>query len=139
MSDCILESRLFLFICTMYAGQEFSIRSYLRSSGRNEDCSRSLSITDLHTTELDKSKRAVKQLAKLKPDFIIVDGAAGLGREALHAIPSVEELLIVTNPEMPAIADALKTTKLAEKFDRKVTGIVLQKQWTIILTYLQRK
>ena len=87
----------------------------------------SLSITDLHTTDPDKLKRAVKQLAKLKPDFIIVDGAAGLGREALNAILSVEELLIVTNPEMPAIADALKTIKLAEKFDRKVTGIVLTK------------
>lgn len=87
----------------------------------------SLAINDLHTTDPDKLKRAVKQLVKLKPDFIIVDGAAGLGREALNAMLSVEELLIVTNPEMPAIADALKTIKLAEKFDKRVTGIVLTK------------
>ncbi|MDD4877727.1 MAG: cell division ATPase MinD [Candidatus Nanoarchaeia archaeon] len=87
----------------------------------------SLSINDLHATDSDKLKRAVKQLKKLKPDFIIVDGAAGLGREALNGILASEELLIVTNPEMPAIADALKTIKLAEKFDRRVAGIVLTK------------
>ncbi len=87
----------------------------------------SLSIDDLHTTDPEKLKRAVKQLAKYKPDFIIVDGAAGLGREALNAILSVEELLIVTNPELPAITDALKTIRLAEKLDKKVAGIVLAK------------
>lgn len=87
----------------------------------------SLALSDLHTTDPEKLKRAVKQLAKYKPDFIIVDGAAGLGREALNAILSVEELLIVTNPELPAITDALKTIKLAEQFDKRITGIVLAK------------
>lgn len=87
----------------------------------------SLSITDLHATDSDKLKRAIKQLKKLKPNFIIVDGAAGLGREALNGILSSDELLIVTNPEMPAIADALKTIKLAEKFDKRVIGVVLTK------------
>ncbi|MBU2637466.1 MAG: cell division ATPase MinD [Nanoarchaeota archaeon] len=87
----------------------------------------SLSIEDLHTTDASKLKRAVKQLTKYKPDFIIIDGAAGLGREALNAMLAAEELLIVTNPELPAITDALKTIKLAEKLDKRVTGVVLAK------------
>jgi len=36
-------------------------------------------------------------------------------------------LLIVTNPELPAITDALKTIKLGEEMGKKVLGVLLTK------------
>ena len=57
-------------------------------------------------------------------DFVIIDAAAGLGREALAALKSGEEILIITNPEISAVTDALKTIKLAEELGKKV-GIKL--------------
>jgi len=87
----------------------------------------SISIADLHSTNPEKLSKSVRQLAKMKPDFVIIDGAAGLGREALNAINSADDLLIVTNPELPAITDALKTVKLAEEFKKNILGVVLTK------------
>jgi len=60
-------------------------------------------------------------------DIILIDAAAGLGREALSAIESSDELLVVTNPELPAVADALKAMKLAQEVGTKISGVVLNR------------
>jgi len=39
-------------------------------------------------------------------DYIIYDSAAGLGEEAIAALDAGDELIIVTNPEIPAVTDA---------------------------------
>ncbi|RME54764.1 septum site-determining protein MinD [Candidatus Woesearchaeota archaeon] len=87
----------------------------------------SISLADLQNTNPKKLPKIINELKKLKPDFILLDGAAGLGNEAYRAIEAAEELIIVTNPEMPAITDALKTITLAEKCGKDVLGVVLTK------------
>lgn len=87
----------------------------------------SLALQELKGIKPENFIKAIKQLKKLG-DFVIIDSAAGLGREALLAIEALDnndELLIVTNPEMPAITDALKTIKLAEKLNKKVSGVIV--------------
>lgn len=87
----------------------------------------SISVSDLMETDPLKLPKAVWGLNTLSPDFVILDGAAGLGREALSAIMAADDILIVTNPEMPAITDALKTVKVVEKMGKKVLGVVVTK------------
>ncbi|MBI2057270.1 P-loop NTPase, partial [Candidatus Pacearchaeota archaeon] len=65
-----------------------------------------------------------KEFQKLA-DYIIVDSAAGLGHEAVSVIKLADELIIVTNPEMPAITDALKTIKFAEQIKKPVRGVIM--------------
>jgi len=60
-------------------------------------------------------------------DIIIIDASAGLGREALSAIESADEIIIITTPELPAVTDALKTVKLAEQVGTKVLGVVVNR------------
>ena len=62
-----------------------------------------------------------------RADIIIVDAAAGLGKEALSAINVADEIIIVTNPELPAATDALKTVKIAEQFGTPVLGVVVNR------------
>lgn len=62
-----------------------------------------------------------------RADIIIIDAAAGLGKEALSAINVADELIIVTNPELPAVTDALKTVKIAEQFGTPILGIVVNR------------
>lgn len=62
-----------------------------------------------------------------KADIIIIDAAAGLGKEALSAIEIADELIIITNPELPAVTDALKTIKLAQDFGTKVLGVIVNR------------
>ncbi|MBI5060869.1 MAG: P-loop NTPase [Candidatus Aenigmarchaeota archaeon] len=60
-------------------------------------------------------------------DMIIIDASAGLGREALAAIDACDEIIIITNPELPAVTDALKAAKLAEQVGTKVLGVVINR------------
>jgi septum site-determining protein MinD len=58
-------------------------------------------------------------------DYIIYDSAAGLGEEALAAMEAADELVIVTNPEIPAVTDALKTSKVIEEMGKEVKGVIV--------------
>ncbi|MBS3056421.1 MAG: cell division ATPase MinD [Candidatus Aenigmarchaeota archaeon] len=60
-------------------------------------------------------------------DFILLDGAAGLGREAMATIEASDELLIVTNPDITAVTDALKAIKLAEQLGTQVRGVIINR------------
>ncbi len=60
-------------------------------------------------------------------DFVIVDSAAGLGNEAISVLKNADEILIVTNPELPAITDAFKVVTLAKEIGIPVKGVVLNK------------
>jgi len=62
-----------------------------------------------------------------KADIVIVDSAAGLGKEALTAINVADELIVVTNPDIPAVTDALKTIKIAQDNGTKVLGAVINR------------
>lgn len=60
-------------------------------------------------------------------DYILIDAAAGLGREALAAIKASDKVLIITNPEMAAVSDALKTIQIVEDMKKQILGVVLNR------------
>ncbi|MEM7827082.1 MAG: cell division ATPase MinD [Candidatus Aenigmatarchaeota archaeon] len=60
-------------------------------------------------------------------DFVILDGAAGLGREAIAAMENSDEVLLITNPELPAVLDAMKAAKIAEEVGANVLGVVINR------------
>lgn len=84
----------------------------------------SLSIKELDKAKNYRLKDFKKEISALA-DNIIIDSAAGLGQEAISAMELGDELIIVTNPEMPAIADALKTIKVAERLKKPVRGVIV--------------
>jgi septum site-determining protein MinD len=84
----------------------------------------SISIKELKKIRPERMKDFRKDFKKISKN-VIVDGAAGLGYESSCIIDMADELIIVTNPEMPAITDALKTVKLAEQMKKNVRGIIV--------------
>lgn len=60
-------------------------------------------------------------------DMIILDSAAGLGREAQSAMDATNEIILVTNPDLPSVADALKTMKIARNKGKEITGVILNR------------
>jgi septum site-determining protein MinD len=84
----------------------------------------SLSIKELNKIRPEKIKDFKEDFKKIS-DYIIVDSAAGLGHEAISIIPMADEIIIVTNPEMPALTDALKTIKIAEQMKKTVLGVIV--------------
>jgi len=84
----------------------------------------SLSVKELQNINHARLKEVGKKLKKIA-DYVIYDSAAGLGDEAMASIMSADEMIIVTNPEIPAVTDALKTIKVAEQMNKKVRGVIV--------------
>jgi len=84
----------------------------------------SLSIKELSKLKIEKIKDFKEDFKKIS-EYIIVDSSAGLGNESLSLIHMADELIIVTNPEMPALTDALKTIKIAEQMKKTILGVIV--------------
>tara|TARA_Y100000310_G_scaffold322396_1_gene381429 strand:- start:2657 stop:3409 length:753 start_codon:yes stop_codon:yes gene_type:complete len=86
----------------------------------------SLSIKELKQLNDRDLITTAKDLRHIS-DTVLFDCAAGLGSEATTSLSIADEVVIVTNPEMPAVTDALKTAKLAEEMGKDVRGIIVTK------------
>ncbi len=84
----------------------------------------SLSIKELRNMDTSRIKDFKKDFKKIA-DYIIMDSSAGLGDEALSVIDIADEIIIVSNPEIPAITDALKTIRLAEQMKKPIMGVIM--------------
>lgn len=58
-------------------------------------------------------------------DYVFIDAAAGTDQEVQAAIEASDEVLLVSEPELPALTNCLGAKKLAEQLDREVLGMVL--------------
>jgi septum site-determining protein MinD len=74
----------------------------------------------------DKCCRLVNQVRD-NYDIIILDCSPGLGKEAMTQIAAIDEALIVTTPDLPALTDAIKTAQLVSKLGKKLAGIVVNR------------
>ena len=84
----------------------------------------SLSLKETEKINYKKFSDISKKLKKIT-NHVLIDSAAGLGVEAREIMQSCDEVIIVTNPEMAAVTDALKTIKLAEEMNKLVRGIII--------------
>lgn len=84
----------------------------------------SLSVKELTKFNTKKLPDVAKNLKKLA-DYVIFDTAAGFGDEVMAILEAGEDIIVVTNPEMPAITDALKAVKVARNLGKDVRGVVV--------------
>jgi len=58
-------------------------------------------------------------------DFVLIDAAAGTGDEVEAAVEAADEVLLVSQPELPALTNTLGAKKLAESHGADIAGVVL--------------
>lgn len=58
-------------------------------------------------------------------DFVLIDSPSGLGYDLQQIIKNTDEVLVVVNPSLSSVADALKTIQLAKANNNMVAGIIL--------------
>ncbi|MFB6207914.1 MAG: cell division ATPase MinD [Candidatus Nanohaloarchaea archaeon] len=58
-------------------------------------------------------------------DFVFIDAAAGIGDEVEAAIEASDEVLLVSEPELPSLTNCLGAKKLADQLNRDVLGLVV--------------
>lgn len=83
----------------------------------------------LTLSSLASFKKIDKVISDLigKYDYILLDSPAGLGKEVLSIISASDNSIIVTNPELPSITNALKAIRICEKLDKEIECIVLNR------------
>jgi len=84
----------------------------------------SLSLKETEKINYKRLPEITKKLKKIT-NHILIDSAAGLGEEAKSAITCADEIIIITNPEIAAVTDALKTIKLAQEMKTPIKGIII--------------
>jgi septum site-determining protein MinD len=78
-------------------------------------------ITNFNTRKIPFIIRRLRDMA----DYIILDSAAGFSEEAIATIQAADEVVVVTNPELPAVTDALKAIKVAREQGKEVKGVIV--------------
>ena len=84
----------------------------------------SLSIKEITNFNTKRIPGIIKQL-KGMADFVILDSAAGFSEEAMATIEAGEEIIIVTNAEMPAVTDSLKAVRVANEMGKEIKGVIV--------------
>ena len=106
------------------SGEEKAERAIYRDHSGTKIMPSSLSFVG--NVKMENLKAVIEELKKIS-DIVLIDCAAGMNRDALTAIAAADECLIVTNPEMPALASAMKTINAAKVLNKKVAGVLVTK------------
>ena len=86
----------------------------------------SLNLRDLVGINLRSFKKVISKIKDPnKFDFIILDSAPGLGREAICVMNAADEILFVTTPHVPMLNDVIRSVNVLKQMGRKKVGIVL--------------
>lgn len=83
-------------------------------------------VDDLKKIKYNRLREAIQSLEG-EADLIVMDSAAGLGREAISAIEAADEILIITTPDLSAVLDTQKTIQVAHELGKNLLGVVVNK------------
>lgn len=83
-----------------------------------------LSLENYRRVDSERLESVIASL-KNKFDFILLDAPAGIEKNVLAALAAAEEVILVTMPESPSIADVLKTKMVAERLGSKPIGVII--------------
>jgi len=95
---------------------------YIHSSGLRI-IPASLCVEDVSMSRLKK----ILEDPLLENNIILVDAPPGLEKNSLAVLKACKKILVVTEPEFPAVSDILKIISLARKFKIKPIGIIVNK------------
>lgn len=84
----------------------------------------SLSLKDLKGVDVSRLTHVIKKLSD-EADIVLLDGAPGMGREAMSTMRASDEVLFISTPFVPSTMDIIKCHQVALEMDTKPLGIVL--------------
>ena len=85
-----------------------------------------LSISNYQRVDVERLVSIVKSLQK-EYDFILIDAPAGIDKNVIAAMSASSQILLITEPTAPSVADVFKAKIVAERLNQKVLGIVINK------------
>lgn len=83
-----------------------------------------LGIDDMEGTDSRYLPHAIDELMG-ETEIVLLDTPAGLGQETVSTIEASDEMILVTQPDMPSLTDVLKTKNMAEEMGVDIIGAVI--------------
>lgn len=80
----------------------------------------SISLYHLHTDPV-KLTEVFQDLE----GYIILDCAPGYGREVMNSLEACDEVIVVTNPNFPAVVGCMRFLEVAREMHKSIRGIIL--------------
>ena len=84
------------------------------------------SVRAMESFDLRSFSAALKGICS-ETDVMMLDSAPGLGAEVVASLEVSDKVVIVTNPEIPALADAAKTIHIANDRGIEVSGVIVNR------------
>ncbi|HKZ45253.1 MAG TPA: MinD/ParA family protein, partial [archaeon] len=83
-------------------------------------------VKDVMKIDMNDLKKHMERLAEdFSYDYIILDSAPGLGREALSTLKTCDDIIFITTPTIPNVADVTRCAEVANQLGKKRFNIVL--------------
>ena len=83
-----------------------------------------LSLESYRRVDSERLEATIKSVAE-SYDFVLLDAPAGIEKNVMSAISAGDEVLLVTMPDSPSIADVLKTKIVAQRLGSKPIGVII--------------
>ena len=84
----------------------------------------SISFDDIKRTDIKKLGGVIKDMNGMS-EIIIIDGASGQTDETVEIVKGVDELIVVTTPDIISVTDTVRSVKVADEHGANVLGLVL--------------
>ncbi len=85
-----------------------------------------LSLKGFQKCNPDKLKQIVPIISD-GMDYILIDVPAGISRDGVIPLAIADKVLLVVNPELSSLTDALKTKTLTELLGKQVEGVIMNR------------
>jgi septum site-determining protein MinD len=83
-------------------------------------------LKDLYGLQInyDHFSEAINNLRR-NSEVIVIDSAPGLGSETLMAIKACDDVVVLTNPNIFSVSEALKIIKISKDLGKNIKGVVI--------------
>lgn len=85
----------------------------------------STNIADLDNVDIRDLKNHTKKLDTPLIDFVLLDSAPGLGKEAVSVLEACDEVFFVTTPTIPNLMDVKRCTEVVKEVNNKKLSLIL--------------
>ncbi len=85
-----------------------------------------LSLNGFQKSKPDRLKEVMTALID-GMDYVLIDAPAGISKDGVIPLAVADKVILVVNPELASMADALKTKALTEMLGRTIEGAILNR------------
>lgn len=83
-------------------------------------------LKDLVRLDISTLEKHIKRLERMTDyDFVVLDSAPGLGREAVSVFRACQEIVFLTTPTIPNLTDVTRCAEVADRIGGKKFHVVL--------------